>query len=305
MVGLSWAVVFARAGFQVDIHTRRASARAALPQAVADMHAAAAPLGDELAPETVRARVCASASLADTVDGAVWVQEALEENLARKVEVFADLDRLTAPGVPLASSSSGIGVSRFAGDLPGRSRCIVAHPANPPHLMPVVEVVAAPWTDVAVVQQTLAMMRAVGQRPVRVHSEAPGFVLNRLQGALLAEMFRVVDEGVMTPADVDALIRDGFGLRWAFLGPLEGIDLNAPQGIADYLARYGSIYDDVARERGLPTPVVSTGLSAKLDAAMREALPLEAREARIAWRDRCMAALRALRAQHGAEPPVG
>lgn len=301
MVGLSWAVVFARAGLRVQLYTRRAQARAGIAAAAADMHRAAAPLADAVDPDTIRDRVQAPASLEETVDGAIWVQEALEENIDRKIAVFADLDRLVAPPVILATSSSGIGVSRLAADLCGRQRCIVAHPANPPHLIPVVEVVPAPWTDDATLRQTFSMMRAIGQRPVHVRREEPGFVLNRLQGALLVEMFRVVDEGIMTPADVDALIRDGFGVRWAFLGPIEGIALNAPGGIADYLARYGSIYDEVARERGMKTPVVTPALVEALAGAMHERLPPDQREARIAWRDHAMATLRLLRQAQGVE----
>ena len=200
----------------------------------------------------------------------------MEEDADIKAALFADLDRLASADAILASSTSSIGASRFADALAGRARVLVAHPATPPHLIPVVEMVPAPFTSEAVVAQAFATMRSVGQVPVRVNRERPGFVMNRLQGALLTEMFSVVRDGLMTPGDVDALIRDGFGLRWAWLGPLEGVDLNAPGGIADYLARYGFMFDQMARERGATEPVVTEAIVDTLQAAMRDTLPLDA-----------------------------
>ncbi len=126
-------------------------------------------------------------------------------------------------------------------------------------------------------------------------SEQPGFVLNRLQGALLIEMLRVVEDGTMSPEDVDKLISDGFGLRWAFLGPLEGVDLNAPGGIADYLGRYGFMFETLAQERGETRKVVTDTVVARLDEALRARFKLEDQPRRIAARDRRMALLRAMR----------
>ena len=186
-------------------------------------------------------------------------------------------------------------MSRFAADLPGRDRCLVAHPAAPPHLIPVVEIVPAPFTSQAAIDATFALMRDVGQSPVLVKSEQPGFVLNRLQGALLIEMLRVVEDGIMSPEDVDKLICDGFGLRWAFLGPLEGVDLNAPGGIADYLGRYGFMFETLAQERGETRQVVTDAVVSQLDQALRARFTLEDQPRRIAARDRRMALLRAMR----------
>jgi 3-hydroxyacyl-CoA dehydrogenase len=114
-------------------------------------------------------------------------------------------------------------------------------------------------------------------------------------------MFRLIGDGVVTPEGADTIIRDGFGLRWAFVGPLAGIDLNAPGGIADYLARYGFMFDDLARERGSPEPVVTPEIVAKLDRDFRARLPLAGQDTRRAGRDRRMAALRALRHASDAE----
>ena len=296
IIGSSWALVFARAGWEARVFSRHHAVRDSLLDRVTRAADAARAIAPASTPDDIVARITLAESLEQAVDGAEWVQESVEEDVAVKSALFADLDRLTSPGTILASSTSSIGMSCIAGSLAGRARMLVAHPATPPHLIPVVEMVPAPFTDGGVTQRAFATMRAVGQVPVLVTRERPGFVMNRLQGALLTEMFAVIRDGLMSPADVDALIRDGFGLRWAFLGPLEGVDLNAPGGIADYLARYGFMFDQMARERGATEPVVTEAIVATLQGAMRARLPLEGLPARVSWRDARMAALRALRA---------
>lgn len=295
IIGSSWALVFARAGWEVRVFARHAGVRDSLMDRVARAAAAAQAIAPDVSVEQILSRIAIARSLPEALDGVEWVQESVEENVETKRALFAELDALAPPETVLASSTSSIGMSRIADELPGRTRALVAHPATPPHLIPVVEMVPAPFTDDAVTARAFETMRSVGQVPVLVRRERPGFVLNRLQGALLTEMFAVVRDGLMTPADVDALIRDGFGLRWAFLGPLEGVDLNAPGGIADYLARYGFMFDQMASERGQP-PVVTPELVRQLHDAMRSRLSLDELPGRVTWRDGRMAALRALRA---------
>lgn len=303
IIGSSWALVFARAGFEVSVFARSAATRAGLLARVGAAARSAQAIAPDVSVEAILNRIKLAESLDEAVAGASHIQESLEENLELKREVFARLDSAADAGAIIASSTSSIGVSHFAGELTGRHRCLVAHPAAPPHLIPVIEVVPAPFTSEASVARTFALMHEIGQSPVLVKSEQPGFVLNRLQGALVTEMFRVIEAGIMSPEDIDKLISDGFGLRWAFLGPLEGVDLNAPGGIADYLGRYGFMFDRLAEERGGTSPVVTEPLKATLQAAMRARLPLDLAPARIAWRDRCMAALRALRNANPRELP--
>src|SRR5207253_9790700 len=138
------------------------------------------------------------------------------------------------------SSTSGIVASRFTEELAGRHRCLVAHPVNPPHLVPLVELVASPWTASAIVTQAKAIYESVGQVPIIVKREIEGFILNRLQAVLLSEAFRLVSDGYVTPQDLDKTLKHGLGLRWSFMGPFETIELNAPEGIADYCRRYGA-----------------------------------------------------------------
>lgn len=293
LIGSAWAIVFARAGHDVAVLEADPGARERLTERLARLAedsaavsaAGAAPLS----------RIAVAFSLEEALDGAAFVQECVPEKLEIKQALFAQCDALARPEAIIASSTSSFGMSLIAQNLAGRRRMIVAHPATPPHLLPVVEIVPAPFTDPVVTERTSALMTAVGQKPVRVNTETSGFVMNRLQGALLIEMFRAISSGAISAPDADSLIRDGFGLRWAFLGPLEGVDLNAPGGIADYLERYGFIFDNQAAETGACAPVVTPTIVEQLDRSLRARLPLSALAARAAWRDRRMAALRRLR----------
>src|SRR5699024_452331 len=129
------------------------------------------------------------------VQDVAYVQENLPEKLEIKLEIFARLDALLNPSVIIASSTSSIPASQFTEALAGKARCLVAHPVNPPYLIPLVEICATPWTDADVVEATRQIMLEVKQKPVIVHGEPQGFILNRLQGAMLREAFRLVEAG--------------------------------------------------------------------------------------------------------------
>ncbi|TNC16383.1 3-hydroxyacyl-CoA dehydrogenase [Methylobacterium terricola] len=249
LIGRSWAVVFARAGFAVRLTDLHPEALAAAPGHIAEAlrqlegHGLVADVPAALA----RIRTCAT--LAEAVAGADLVQENGPETVEAKRALFSELD-----------------ASLFTEGLAGRARCLVGHPVNPPHLVPVVELCGAPWTDPAVIERARALYEAAGQAPVTVHREVEGFVLNRLQGALLSEAFRLVAEGVVSPADLDRTVAEGLGLRWSFLGPFATIDLNAPGGVADYAARYGGFYGRLAADPA-PASVWSPESAARIVAA--------------------------------------
>jgi 3-hydroxyacyl-CoA dehydrogenase len=292
LIGRAWAMVFARAGLQVRLWDKLPGVAEAAMGTIRDR------LGDlrgaglvAEAPEAIAARIVPADTLADCVAGAVHVQENGPERIEPKRELFAELDRLCPREVVLASSTSGIPASEFTGNLPGRGRCLVAHPVNPPYLVPLVELVGAPWTDPAAVARARALMDRVGQVPVTAHKETRGFVLNRLQAALVAEAFRMVRDGVMSAEDVDRCVRDGLGLRWSFMGPFETIDLNAPGGVADYVERFGPLLRAITEEQtpyGFDAETVE-----RVAADRRAALELGRIEERSAWRDRRLMALAA------------
>jgi 3-hydroxyacyl-CoA dehydrogenase len=182
--------------------------------------------------------------------------------------------------------------SAFTEGLSGRQRCLVAHPINPPFVTPLVELCPAPWTDPAVVDRTHALMTRVGQAPIRLRHEVQGFIANRMQAALIGAARRMVKDGVASAEDVDTAIRDGIGLRWSFMGPFETIDLNAPGGIADYLQRYGPLYQAIEAEH-TPLDWTAEPLLRQVDDERRQRLPLDRLGERSAWRDRRLMALAA------------
>ncbi len=295
LIGRAWSIVFARAGFHVSLFDQSQEAAsnalgfiaARLPEL-----REAGLLAD--APADVMARISLAPTLEAALGGAIYVQENGPERVDAKIALFARMDEIADETTILASSTSGIPGSAFTEGLRGRSRCIVSHPVNPPYLVPVVEICPTPWTSEATTAATRDLMTRAGMVPATIKREVAGFVLNRLQIALVSEAFRLVAAGVVSPEDCDATIKHGLGLRWAFMGPFETIDLNAPGGVADYCARYGGLFNTVQAEQ---TPIdISPELAVDVDAAMREILPLDDQTARQEWRDRRLMALLAHKA---------
>ncbi|MGO4713860.1 3-hydroxyacyl-CoA dehydrogenase [Bradyrhizobium sp. 2TAF24] len=246
LIGRAWAAVFARAGWSVRLTDPHAPTLDAAPALIAGELQALARHGLVKDPDAAAARVAVAPSLAAALDGVDFVQENGPETVDAKQQIFAELDRLAPPQALLVSSTSAIVASRFTEQLTGRARCLIGHPVNPPHLVPLVELCGAPWTASEAIERARQIYHAVGQVPVTVKREIDGFVLNRLQGALLAEAFRLVGEGYVSAEDLDHTVKDGLGLRWSFLGPFETIELNAPGGIPDYCARYTGFYKQLA-----------------------------------------------------------
>ncbi len=292
LIGRAWATVFSSHGFEVALHDVQPGAAEAARDHIGRNLAELAGYGLVEDPAGSLARIRVAAGLADVLDGVDLVQENGPETIEAKTALFAEMDRLTAPSTILASSTSYIMASRFTEGLAGRARCLVAHPVNPPHLVPIVELCPAPWTDPAVVERAKVLYEAAGQVPITLRKEVEGFVLNRLQAVLLAEAFRMVGEGVASAEDVDKTIRDGLGLRWSFMGPFETIELNAPGGIPDYCARYGASLAGTARESSRGDPFGP----ATVAAIMAEWPGVQSPE-RVAalsrWRDDRLAALKA------------
>jgi 3-hydroxyacyl-CoA dehydrogenase len=302
-IGRSWAVVFARAGCEVRLFDHVAgvaeSALEELAQLLDELEHV--DLLDGQRASEVHRRVSAVLDLGQAVEGCAHVQENTPEVLELKRGVLAQIDEATPPDAVIASSTSALLPSQLAAGLAGGARCLVAHPLNPPHLIPAVEIVPGPATAPEAVARTRDLMETVGQNPIVLTREVEGFVMNRLQGALLDEAMALVAEGLTSVADIDAAMRDGLGRRWSFMGPFETIDLNAPGGAADFIDRYGSAYAEIGR--GRPNRHAWTGnLAETITSACRTERPLEALPARRAWRDARLAALAAhLRKQQQAE----
>ncbi len=294
LIGRAWAIVFARAGHRVRVFDQDpATAEAALTFARQMLPALAEEdLLDGAAPEAVAARIEIASSLEAALEGASHLQESTPENLEIKQAVFARLDGLAGPETVVASSTSALLPSAFTESLAGRHRCLVVHPINPPYLVPAAEVVPAPWTAPETVAATAAFMRRCGMAPIVMKRELDGFVMNRMQGALLEEAFRLVERGYASIEDVDIGIREGLALRWSFMGPFETIDLNAPGGVRDYVERYEGIYDhlhpSMVERADWGGPVLE-----QVEADRRARLPRENLAERQRWRDRRLMALAA------------
>jgi 3-hydroxyacyl-CoA dehydrogenase len=289
-IGTSWAIVFARAGHPVAVYDPDAARLTAAVgevnerlDALADASLLTEPAAD------IAARVRMYAEIEPAVAGAAHIQECAPERIELKRELSETLDALAEPGTVIASSSSALPISLTAGHVRGRQRFLVAHPANPPHLLPVVELVPAKFTDPAVTKRTFALLASAGMSPVNVLREIEGFVYNRLQGAVLREAYCLVRDGVISVDDLDRVMREGLGRRWAVIGPFETSDLNTRGGIVEHAKRMGPAYARMGAERGQDDPWTEE-LVAEVAAQRRAQLPLDQWEQRVAWRDRALIA---------------
>ena len=291
-VGRAWAISFARAGHDIALWDQDPEA----PEKALDYITGLLPdleandLLNGETPATIRGRMDPAGSVEAAVQGASYVQENTPENVEVKRTVFAQLDSAAGPETILASSTSAILPSAFTEPLKGRGRCLVVHPINPPYLIPAAEIVPAPWTEPGAVERAAALLRSAGHAPIVMKREIDGFVMNRMQGALLEEAFRLVADGYASVEDIDTGIRDGLALRWSFMGPFETIDLNAPGGVRDYADRYQSIYQRIfpstQRRVDWAGPVMKS-----VEGERRERLPADRLAERQAWRDRRLMAL--------------
>jgi L-gulonate 3-dehydrogenase len=303
-IGIGWAVALSRGGLTVALHDTDAE------QLARALDGIAARLGGleefELLDEpcdAILARVSASSDLGSALAGASYVQECAPEQLELKQHLLRRLDAMTPPETILASSSSAITASAMAADIPGRARCLVVHPGNPPYLLPVVEIVPAPFTDEDVVERTYALLEHAGLSPVRVRVELEGFVFNRLQGAMLREAYALVRDGVASVEDIDRIVKDGLGRRYSVVGPFETSDLNVQGGIVAHAARMGAAYARMGAERGDDARWTDE-LVARVAAERRAQLPLERWNERVAWRDRALMRLAKARREIEPFPPT-
>ena len=219
LMGHGIAYLLAAAGHSVAIYEPAADMRVSLRQrlqAIADL------LEDDAA---LLDRISWHDALAPAVRGATFVFEAAPEKLPLKQQIFAELEKLVAPDTVLASNSSAIPSTEIGRHLQHRARVVGTHFWNPPHLVPLVEVVQNEMTSQHAVQRTMALLRAAGKTPVHVRRDVPGFVGNRLQHAMKREAIALVAAGVCDAETIDTVVREGFGARTAVLGPMEQTDL--------------------------------------------------------------------------------
>jgi 3-hydroxyacyl-CoA dehydrogenase len=302
VIGRAWAVVFANAGFPVAIwdpqphaleeargfiqdkliqlHESGLSGNAPTEKGASESSASeSGSSGNAFAAETVQQvyeRISFRSTLPECLASAAYVQENGPENLEQRIRLFQELDTLAPGNAVIASSTSGMPPSAFTADLRHRERCLVAHPPNPPYLLPLVELCPAPWTSPAAISRAEDMLRAAGRQVCSLSND------------------------VVSVQDIDAVIKHGLGLRWAFMGPLETVDLNASGGIADFCARYGSLYEGLQYQ--MPPRDWDEALVGKIAQERRAELPAEDIARRQAWRDGELQALAVHLAQRRKRP---
>ncbi len=293
-IGRAWAISFARAGASVRLWDQADGAAIKAVDYVSGVlnDLAQNDLLNGQEPTAVLARISAVATLEEALADASHVQENTPEVLETKIRVFQMLDAAARPDAVLASSTSALLPSHFTEGLKGRGRCIVVHPINPPYLIPAVEVVPTPWTTPETVEHTRKFMESAGHAPIVMKKELDGFIMNRLQGALLEEAFRLVADGYASVEDVDIGLREGLALRWSFMGPFETIDLNAPGGIRDYCERYQGIYSNIFPQMQRRVDWAGAVMDT-IEPERRKSLPAGELQQRQIWRDKRLMALAA------------
>ena len=229
VIGASWAALFLAKGLDVVATDVAPNAEVALKRFVDAAWPALKRLG--LSPGASQSRLTFTPDLPTAVKGADLVQENGPERIDFKKKLYGQLDELLPSDVIIASSSSGLTMSEIQlGCASHPERCVIGHPFNPPHVVPLVEIVGGAKTSEDTIQRATAFYAAMGKRPIRLHKEVPGHVANRLQSALSREVYHLVAEGVVSAADVDTALSWGPGLRWGIMGSLLLNHLGGGQG---------------------------------------------------------------------------
>lgn len=274
LIGGSWAALFLSEGATVRVFDPRPDAAASVARSIEAATPALLALGRE-APEPKRLTIAASA--ADAVAGARFVQESAPERLPEKRRLYADAAKALAPDALVGSSTSGLTLTELQSGAPFADRLIIAHPFNPPHLIPLVELVGNDATAPGALDAAEAFYRRLGKETIRLKKEAPGHIANRLQAALWREAVHLAATGVASVEDVDRAVAAGPGLRWAALGPTSLFHLAAEDGIEGFCAHLGPSFEAWWDDLGAPkldAPTVRTlseGLAGRDDAAQLRA----------------------------------
>ena len=217
VIGASWAALFLARGFEVVATDPGPRAEESLHRVVDLAWGELSSLG--LSPDASPRKLEFTPDLQRAMSGADFVQENAPERRDLKEKLYADIDRMTREGVIIASSSSGLTMTSIQVACRRPERCVIGHPFNPPHLMPLVEVVGGEKTSAETIERAIGFYRSIGKKPIRLHKEVVGHVANRLQAALIREVVNLVEKGVVNAEDADTAVCWGPGLRWAVMGP--------------------------------------------------------------------------------------
>src|SRR5262249_53954894 len=262
VIGASWTSLFLAKGLQVVATDIAPNAEAALRKFVETAWPALKRLG--LSAGASPSNLKFTADLAQAVAGAHLVQKNGPERIEFKQKLYGQLDKLLAPEVIIASSSSGLTMSEIQkGAAAHPERCVIAHPFNPPHLIPLTEIVGGAETSEETIRRIVEFYTSIGQKTVRLNKEMPGHVANRLQSTLAREVYYLVSEGVVSAADVDTALSWGPGLRWGVMGQLMLNHLGGgPGGIEHFFQQFSGPM--TAWWKTLGSPVLTPDVQKKL-----------------------------------------
>ena len=249
LIGLSWTALFLANGLRVRVYDPRPDLQQAVREALAGASPALRQLGYVTSGFEQRLRI--ESDLEAAAGDADLVQESGPEQIGFKRECFARMEQFVKAGALMFSSTSSLRATQIARDMKRPERMMVGHPFNPPHVMPLVEIVPGQRTAPEAVQEALSFYRALGKAPVLLHREINGFVGNRLQAAVLRESIYLVQQGVVSVEELDTLVANSLGLRWAAVGPFQGIHLGGgPGGITNFLTHLGPMFQGLFDELG-------------------------------------------------------
>ena len=298
LIGASWAIGFANAGFKCFVYDANQNSFPSFKETSNKLIQDLRIINPDIEPVRINSNIKLNCNIEEICNDSMLVQESVIEDLEIKKKVFVQIDKLTSENTIIASSSSYLLISRISELVKHKYRCINAHPALPPHIVPFVEVAGGVNTDPKIIKQAVSIYKKAKYAAITVNKEAEGFVLNRLQGALLNEAVRLHEGGFASMEDIDIALKHALGIRWAFMGPFEIMDLNAPEGIKDSFTRYRKGIQNLAKEQN-SVPEYSEEYLNKLEMDQRNRLPYDQRDNRVEKRNKMIALIRKLKCELG------
>ncbi|MFD8808520.1 3-hydroxyacyl-CoA dehydrogenase family protein [Streptomyces sp. NPDC059597] len=289
VIGVSWAALFLAHGMEVVVSDPRPDIKEIVRAGLAEIAPTLTELG--LPTEHLTDRLSFEADLATAVAQADVVQENGPERLDLKQEIWRTVEESAPAHALLATSTSSIPATAIAAGLSRPERLVVGHPFNPPHLVPLVEVVPGEKTSPEVVREAVGFYASLGKKPQVLHKEIPGFVANRLQSALFRECVHLVGEGVVTEEELDEIVTSSIGLRWAVAGPFRTFHLGGgPEGLPHFIEHLGRAMADHMWP-ALGNPTLDDATIALLSGQARDAFGDGTVEELAAARDRAQITL--------------
>ena len=298
LIGASWAIGFANAGYTSYVYDNNPNSVENFNKYFDDLLQDLKTIDPNINEDKIRNNIQLDCTIEQICEDAILIQESVVEDLRVKQNLYKELDRHASKDTILASSSSYLIISKISELVEHKNRCINAHPALPPHVVPFVEVVGSNDTSQEILNKALNIYKKANYAAILVKKETEGFVLNRLQGALLNEAVRLHEGGFASMEDIDIALKHALGIRWAFMGPFEIMDLNAPEGIKDSFSRYRTGIQNLAKQQNT-VPSYSDEYLNNLDKEQRQRLAYQDRPDRIKKRNKMIALIRKLKLELG------